>query len=106
MLEARLPFEEKVSNVDEDICSRIRSWKAYIDFEIKDDKLSRAQRLYDRAVLEILNEPNSSDENSSTILEFFNDYVYFAAAVVKDFKLLGISNQDLWICCSNFAAII
>jgi hypothetical protein len=103
MKETRLTFEENVTSAQADKAStqkRLHSWRAYIDFEIKDKQLSRAQRLYERALLECLSSASSTDDDTdddtaggdgdgAAVSLFLEEYLHFAANVKKDYQLLG-----------------
>lgn len=53
---SRLVFEEKLMSEVNDMFTmddKLRRWKEYIEFEIQSKQLSRAQRLYERAVIDM-----------------------------------------------------
>ena len=73
---ARTPFEERLSTETfqtSSISEKLNVWKAYIQFEIDDNQISRADRLYRRASSEIGNFPG-----------FWEAYVSFAVGILKD----------------------
>ena len=92
------------------IKSRLHSWQTYIEFEIKDNQFSRAQRLYERALLDCqsmlaaASVPSSStekkEENVSVMTDettqqsalclFWEEYAHFVASTLHDYRLLGI----------------
>jgi hypothetical protein len=78
--EARQPFEDNLHSetfhrLADDM--RVSRWFTYIEFEIKDNQIFRAQRLYERAVLDC--------RQSS---QLWVSYVYFALHRVKNWTLL------------------
>jgi hypothetical protein len=78
--EVRLPFEDNTHSdqfhrLTEDL--RASRWLTYIEFEIKDNQIFRAQRLYERAVLDC-----------RQIGHLWMSYVYFALHRVKNWTLL------------------
>ena len=78
--EARLVFEENVSSPtfpQRTPTERETGWRAYIAFEIKDNKLLRAQRLYDRAV-----------QSCPRSLPLWRDYIHFTSSSLKSVQLL------------------
>ena len=76
----RTPFEEKLSNESYQKLSeteKLNIWRAYIQFEIDDNQMSRATRLYRRASLELGHR-----------YEFWESFVTFAIKKLKDPKVL------------------
>eukprot|EP01041_Mallomonas_annulata_P003074 gene3074-6030_t len=69
---------------------RIKSWKTYIKYEIDENNLYRAQRLYERALLEFF---NSND--------LWQEYIEFILYKLKDWNLLDISTSRAIISCSK-----
>jgi hypothetical protein len=90
MKETRLTFEENISASEETMSSRsLSAWQAYIDFEIKDKNYLRARRLYERALMaSVLWIPFVKNSQHDAI-SFVEDYMHFAANVLKDFTILG-----------------
>jgi hypothetical protein len=94
MKETRLTFEENISASEETMSSRsLSAWQAYIDFEIKDKNYLRARRLYERALMaSVLWIPFDNDDVKNSqhdAISFVEDYMHFAANVLKDFTILG-----------------
>lgn len=82
-LESRLVFEDYIQSdsfdsMTLDEASRVKSWKAYIALEINEHKYSRAQRLYERAVL-----------NCQVSSDIWNDYLDFAMTTLKSWPLIA-----------------
>lgn len=82
MREARLIFEENVTSedftkkmIEENV--RVNNWRVYIDFEIKDKQLLRAQRLYERALMNCYDNP-----------DLFQSYIAFVSGTVKNYHVL------------------
>ncbi|CAE7447419.1 SART3 [Symbiodinium microadriaticum] len=78
--EGRMVFEDNVTSSEfgqASVEDREKGWRAYIAFEIKDNQLFRAQRIYDRAVL---NCPQSHF--------LWRQYIHFASDTVKNVNLL------------------
>lgn len=86
--EVRLPFEDNIrSNQFNNLSVQEKTsrWLVYIEFELKDNQIFRAQRLYERALMDCY--------ESSTLWE---SYVYFALNKVKNWTLLdSILNRCL-----------
>lgn len=94
----RVKFEELVSQeggYGSDSCTKahLHSWKAYIAFEVQDNQPSRAQRLYERALLDCcFSLPGSEGQEGADeeeICAFIEEYLFFAANILKDYSLLG-----------------
>ena len=80
--EARLTFEMHIHSetyTKADTEKKLLSWQSYIDFEIKKSQLSRAQRLYERALL---------DSSCSAVLQLWLDFTQFALVTLKNRPLL------------------
>jgi RNA recognition motif-containing protein len=78
--EVRQPFEENINSEQFQNLSleeRVSRWMTYIDFEMKDNQIFRAQRLFERAVL-----------NCSQASHLWINYLYFALHRVKNWTLL------------------
>lgn len=76
----RQPFEDNILSDQFQVLSedeRASRWVNYIDFEIKDNQIFRAQRLYERAVL-----------NCTQSCLLWQNYIYFALNRVKNWVLL------------------
>ena len=79
-LAKRILFEQKVSSEDFvalPLAEQAAAWRAYIQFEADDNQLTRAQRLYERAVLAC---PQSKD--------LWAAYVDFAENTVKQWTVV------------------
>jgi hypothetical protein len=53
-LSARMPFEDHLqshSYETSSLASKVGAWKAYIKFELQENSISRAERLYERALI-------------------------------------------------------
>jgi Tfp pilus assembly major pilin PilA len=82
-LDSRLVFEDYIQSeafesMKLDESARLKSWRAYIALEINEHKYSRAQRLYERAVL-----------NCQTNRDIWNDYLEFAISTLKSWSLVA-----------------
>jgi RNA recognition motif-containing protein len=78
--EVRQPFEENLNSEQFNSLSleeRVSRWMTYIDFEMKDNQIFRAQRLYERAVM-----------NCSQSSQLWMNYLYFSLHRVKNWTLL------------------
>lgn len=93
-LKARLVYEEHLLSSEFDTAGtneRYQTWRTYIAFEISDQQLYRAQRLYERAAMDI-----------SDCKELWLDFANFAANVVKNWKLCAsVTKRALRTCYSD-----
>jgi hypothetical protein len=92
--EARMVFENHVhsdayaESVD---AKKYESWKTYINFEVAEKELSRAERLYQRALLAV---PSCQD--------LWNDAVQFTAFVLKNMaNTQALTEKALRVCPAN-----
>jgi RNA recognition motif-containing protein len=70
----------------------LNSWKTYSKFEISQNQLSRAQRIYERALLDSL---------INTKTDIWHEYIDFASYTLKNWSLvLSISSRGMR-CCSG-----
>lgn len=106
-LDARLIFEDYInSNSFEDgsvaLEQRLKSWRAYIALEINEHKYARAQRIYERALM-----------NCSDCIELWKEYLTFAVNTVKNWtlaeeitrRLIKVAYNDIEVWTIRFYAL-